>query len=70
MKITLNPLLMLRTPPSLSLNALLFINGLLFERERKKKPTLYSFGLIPPWLFIIDTAAAGMRKRKPACPLR
>lgn len=38
MKITLNPLLMVRTPSSLSLNALLIINGLLFERE-KKTPT-------------------------------
>lgn len=36
MKITFNPLLMLRTPSSLSLNALLIINGLLFEREGKK----------------------------------
>lgn len=36
MKITLNPLLMLRTPSSLSLNALLIINGLLFEREKKQ----------------------------------
>lgn len=70
MKITLNPLLMLRTPSSLSLNALLIINGLLFEREKKNQPTLYSSGLIPPWLFIVDTAAAGTRKRKPpACPL-
>lgn len=40
MKITLNPLLMLRTPSSLSLNALLIINGLLFEREKKKPHTL------------------------------
>lgn len=73
MKITFNPLLMLRTPSSLSLNALLIINGLLFEREGKKKqpnPTLYSFGLILPELFIADTVAAGTGQRKPpACPL-
>lgn len=69
MNIILNPLLMPRTPSSFSLNALLIINGLLVERERKKSPPLYSFGLVPPRLFFANTAAAGTRKRNsPAYP--
>jgi len=44
MMIMLNPLLMLRTPSSLSLNALLIINGLLFEREKKNSPHFTALG--------------------------
>lgn len=48
MKITRNPLLMLRTPSSLSLNTLLVINGVLFKREAKTPSHFAALGWFLP----------------------